>query len=106
MFGEQTFTHLRTGFSIAAFRAQELCESPGGRPVIPVLNSPCGLCGRKASFEDGSGSLGRTSCQSALWWWWSPWYSRKQLALWLQWSLWYSMLSVSYGGSGRLGILV
>ena len=31
--------------------AQELHESPGGRPGLPVLNSPCGLCGCKATFE-------------------------------------------------------
>ena len=30
------------------FRDQELCESRGGRPRLPVSNSPCGLCGRKA----------------------------------------------------------
>ena len=29
-------------------RAQELCESGGGRPGLPVPNSPNGLCGRKA----------------------------------------------------------
>ena len=27
--------------------AQELCESRGGRPGLPVPNSPYGLCGRK-----------------------------------------------------------
>ena len=27
------------------FRAQEPCESRGGRPGLPVPNSPCGLCG-------------------------------------------------------------
>ena len=30
-------------------RAQELCESGGGRPGLPVYNSPYGLCGRKAT---------------------------------------------------------
>ena len=30
------------------FRAQVRCESPGGRPGLPVPNSPYGLCGRKA----------------------------------------------------------
>ena len=29
-------------------RAQELCESRGGRHGIPVPNSPYGLCGRQA----------------------------------------------------------
>ena len=28
------------------FRAHELCESRGGRPGLPVPNSPYGLCGR------------------------------------------------------------
>ena len=32
-------------------RAQELCESRGGRPGFPVLNSPYGLCGRKATLN-------------------------------------------------------
>ena len=29
-------------------RAQELCESRGGRPGFPVSSSPYGVCGRKA----------------------------------------------------------
>ena len=33
-------------------RAQELCESRGGRPGLPVPNSPGGLCGRKATLEE------------------------------------------------------
>ena len=32
-------------------RAQELCESLGGRPGLPVPNDPCGLCGREADDE-------------------------------------------------------
>ena len=28
---------------------QKLCESRGGRPGLPVPNSPYGLCGRKAT---------------------------------------------------------
>ena len=32
-------------------RAQELCESRGGRPGLPVLNSPYGLCGHKATLN-------------------------------------------------------
>ena len=32
-------------------RAQELCERLGGRPGLPVLNSPYGLCGRKATLN-------------------------------------------------------
>ena len=31
--------------------AQGLCESRGGRPGLPVPNSPCGLCGREATIE-------------------------------------------------------
>ena len=35
------------------FRAQELrYESRGGRPVLPVPNSPQGLCGPKARLEE------------------------------------------------------
>ena len=33
-------------------RAQELCESRGGSPGLPVPNSPYGLCGRKATVEE------------------------------------------------------
>ena len=38
-------------------RGQELCESRGGRPGLPVLNSPFGLCGLrplrpKATIEE------------------------------------------------------
>jgi len=33
---------------------QELCESRGGRPGLPVPNSPYGLCGRKATLNDCS----------------------------------------------------
>ena len=32
-------------------RARELCESRGGRPPLPVPNSPYGLCGRKATLN-------------------------------------------------------
>ena len=31
-----------------SIRVQDLCESCGGRPGLPVPNSPYGLCGRKA----------------------------------------------------------
>ena len=34
---------------VASVRAQELCESRGGRPGLSVPNSPYGLCGRKAN---------------------------------------------------------
>ena len=33
-------------------RAQELCESGGGRPGLPAHNSPYGLRGRKATLKD------------------------------------------------------
>ena len=32
-------------------RAQELCESRGGRPGLPVPNSPHGLCGREVPYH-------------------------------------------------------
>ena len=35
----------------AVIRAQELCESRGGRPVLPVPDSPYGLYGRKATLN-------------------------------------------------------
>ena len=34
----------------STFRAQELCESRGGRLGLPVPNSPYGLLGRKATL--------------------------------------------------------
>ena len=30
----------------------ELCESRGGRPGLPVPNSPYGLCGREATLNE------------------------------------------------------
>ena len=39
------FTYFAKGFG-----AQELCESRGGRPGLPVRNSLYGLCGRKVTF--------------------------------------------------------
>ena len=38
-------------------RAQELCESRGGRPGLPVPNSPYGLCGRKATLNERTSEL-------------------------------------------------
>ena len=35
-------------------RAQELCESRGGRPGLPVLDKPHGFCGRKATLNQSS----------------------------------------------------
>ena len=34
-----------------ADRAQELCESRGGRPGLPVPNNPYGLCGCRATLN-------------------------------------------------------
>ena len=36
--------HLYLGCFRLTFRARELCESRGGRPGLPVPNSPYGLC--------------------------------------------------------------
>ena len=46
-------TTVRSETTIVAdeIRAQELCESGGGRPGLPVTNSPYGLCGRKATLN-------------------------------------------------------
>ena len=33
------------------FRAQELCESGGGRPGLPVPNSPDGFRGHEATLD-------------------------------------------------------
>ena len=33
-------------------RDQELCESPGGRPGLPVLKSPYGLCRHKGTLKN------------------------------------------------------
>ena len=38
------------------FRAQELCESRGGHPVLPVPNSRYGICERKATSKKRSPS--------------------------------------------------
>ena len=35
----------------SSVRAQELCENRGGRPGLPVPNSPYGLRGRKATLN-------------------------------------------------------
>ena len=32
-------------------RGQELCDSRGGRPGLPVVNSPYGLCENKATLN-------------------------------------------------------
>ena len=38
--------------SISRCRPQELCESRGDRPGLPVYNKPDGFCGHKATFEE------------------------------------------------------
>ena len=45
--------------NVERFRAQELCESRGGRPGLPVPNSPYGLCWRKVTFEELEVSIRR-----------------------------------------------
>ena len=45
------FSFFRGGGGNYVVRAQELCESRGGRPWLPVPNSPYGLCGRKATLK-------------------------------------------------------
>ena len=42
-------------------RAQELFESRGGRPGLPVHNSPNGLCARKATLNSNSAIVARNS---------------------------------------------
>ena len=38
-------------------RTQELCESRGGRPGLPVPNSLCGLFGRSAALKKAAQSV-------------------------------------------------
>ena len=40
--------------SCEQFRAQELCESRGGRPGLPVLTISVEICGRKSSLKKKS----------------------------------------------------
>ena len=42
---------LKEAVQALGFRAQELCESRGGRPGLPVPNSPYGLCGHEATLN-------------------------------------------------------
>ena len=39
------------GMREKGFRAQQLCESRGGRPGLPVPNKPYGFCGREATLN-------------------------------------------------------
>ena len=49
--GTRKYSYKLVRHALAHFRAQELRESRGGRPGLPVPNKPYGLCGRKATFE-------------------------------------------------------
>ena len=51
---------------INLFRAQELCKSRGGRPGLPVPNSPYGLRGRKTTLNSLNSSSNRAQelCES------------------------------------------
>ena len=40
------------GLTIPVHRAQELCESRGGRPGHPIPNKPYGFYGRKPKFDE------------------------------------------------------
>ena len=63
------------------YRAQELCQSGGVRPGLPIPNSSCGLCGHKATLEEDQifgnqvllkepSKLWLLCLQSASWSWW------------------------------------
>ena len=43
--------HLKMKKKYRSNRTQELCESRGGRPGLPVPNSPDGVCGRKVTLN-------------------------------------------------------
>ena len=43
--------NVKQHLNVGRHRDQELCRSRGGRPGLPVANSPYGLCGRKATFK-------------------------------------------------------
>ena len=40
------------------FRVEELCESPGGRPGLPVSDESYGFCGRKATLNSNGNPAG------------------------------------------------
>ena len=48
---EKTHTSGNSELELYYLRAQELCESRGGCPRLPVPNSPYGLCARKATLN-------------------------------------------------------
>ena len=43
--------HLRMKKKCRSNRAQQLCESRGGRPWLPFPDSPDGVCGRKVTLN-------------------------------------------------------
>ena len=45
-------TSLISALAWGCVRAQELCESGGGRPGLAVPNCPYGLCGREATLNE------------------------------------------------------
>ena len=49
--GSPSLIVLMVSVDVKPFRAQDLCESRGGRHGLPVPNSPYGLCGRKATLN-------------------------------------------------------
>ena len=53
--GSPSLTVLRVSVDVKQHlkkKAQELCESRGGRPGLPVPNSLYGLCRQKATLEE------------------------------------------------------
>ena len=57
--------------------AQELCESGGGRPWLPVPNSPYGLYGRKATLNLKAWSAACQRQHFSNWW-----YLHAQSCVW------------------------
>ena len=47
---KRVFTIQATRVTSVRLKVQELCESRGGRPGLPVPNKPDGLCGRKETL--------------------------------------------------------
>ena len=53
------------------FRAEELCESRGGRCGLPVPSSPYGLCGRKATLNLNSDTQSSGAVRKSRWTSWT-----------------------------------
>ena len=49
-------------YTCTFYRVQELRESRGGRPGLPVPNSPHGFCGREATLNDAGTLTELRSC--------------------------------------------